>query len=152
MMEAAEHREAVVCMGLFGRFRRRAGSGGGRVAGGMGAGGRDAGGRRQVLDREGTAADLEHLRAFARTRRGVAFYLEPETTATDTTVVAVAGDGEWTRRRVGTPRAAAKLARRAGVAIHDVTVTGYPPAMRRWNARAKADRRVLDELEGDLDR
>jgi len=116
-------------MGLFGRRRRG-----------------DGGERRQVLDREATAADLEHLRAFARSREGVAFYVEPETTATDTTVVAVAFDGEWTRRRVGTPRAAQKLARSVKVACHDVQVTGYPPEMRRWNARAKADRAALEEL------
>jgi hypothetical protein len=124
----------VVVMGLFDRWRRGAGSGVG------------AGGQRQVLDREATSADLDHLRQFARTRDGVAFYVEPETTATDTTVVAVALDGEWTRRRVGTPRAAAKLARSVKVACHDVTVTGYPPEMRRWNARAKADRAALEEM------
>lgn len=122
-------------MGLFSRWRR---GGGGHGVG--------AGGQRQVLDREATAADLEHLRTFARSRQGVAFYVEPETTATDTTVVAVAFDGEWTRRRVGSPRAADKLARSVKVACHDVTVTGYPPEMRRWNARAKADRAALEEM------
>jgi hypothetical protein len=124
----------VVGMGLFSRWRRGGGSGVG------------AGGQRQVLDREATSADLDHLRTFARTREGVAFYVEPETTATDTTVVAVAFDGEWTRRRVGTPRAAEKLARSVKVACHDVTVTGYPPEMRRWNARAKADRAALEAM------
>ncbi|GAA4938773.1 hypothetical protein EV188_108232 [Actinomycetospora succinea] len=122
-------------MGLFSRWRR-----------GGGSSGVGAGGQRQVLDREGGPADLEHLRAFAKSREGVAFYVEPETTATDTTVVAVAFDGEWTRRRVGTPRAAEKLARSVKVACHDVTVTGYPPEMRRWNARAKADRAALEEM------
>ena len=129
-------------MGLFSRWRR-------------GASGAGEGGRRQVLDREATSADLDHLRAFSRTREGVAFYVEPETTATDTTVVAVAFDGEWTRRRVGTPRAAEKLARSCKVAIHDVQVTGYPPEMRAWNARAKADREALDQMaraEEDRDR
>ena len=129
-------------MGLFSRWRR----GGGGVGGD---------GRRQVLDREATSADLDHLRAFAKSREGVAFYVEPETTATATTVVAVAIDGEWTRRRVGTPKAAEKLARSCKVAIHDVQVTGYPPEMRAWNARAKADRAALEEmarLEEDRDR
>lgn len=129
-------------MGLFSRWRR----GGGGVGGD---------GRRQVLDREATSADLDHLRAFAKSREFVAFYVEPETTATDTTVVAVAFDGEWTRRRVGSPKAAEKLARSCKVAIHDVQVTGYPPEMREWNARAKADRAALEEmarLEEDRDR
>jgi 1-acyl-sn-glycerol-3-phosphate acyltransferase len=121
-------------MGLFDRMRGRRGGAG-------------DGGRRQLLDREATPADLEHLRVFVRTRAGVEFYVEPETTATDTTVVAVAKDGEWTRRRVGTPKAAARLARKAGVPIYDVTVTGYPEAMRRWNARAKADREALERMD-----
>ncbi|MEJ2870254.1 hypothetical protein WCD74_20960 [Actinomycetospora sp. OC33-EN08] len=125
-------------MGLFSWFRRSPGS--------SGVGGD---GRRQVLDREGGPADLEHLRLFASTRTGVEFFVEPETTATDTTVVAVAQDGEWTRRRVGTPRAAEKLARRCKVPVYDVQVTGYPQAMRDWNARAKADRERLAAWEAE---
>ncbi len=136
--------EEVGDMGLFDwmRPRRRRGGGGG---GGSGVG---AGGFRQVLDREATPADLEHLRTFARSRTGVEFYVEPETTATDTTVVAVAVDGEWTRRRVGSPKAAGKLARSLKVPIYDVTVVGYPDSMRRWNARAKADRAILEQMDG----
>ena len=147
-------------MGLFDRWRRAVGGGGagGRGAGGRGAGGSGVGssgvgadGIRQVLDREATATDLDHLRAFAGSRVGVEFYVEPETTATDTTIVAVAKDGEWTRRRCGSPKAASKLARRLGVPIYDVTVTGYPASMRRWNQRARSDRRILDRMENDLD-
>ena len=119
--------------GLFSRWRRGSSSG--------------DDGRRQLLDREAGPADLEHLRLFARTRTGVEFYVEPETTATDTTVVAVAVDGEWTRRRVGSPRGAARLARKAGVPVYDVTVVGYPESMRRWNARAKADREALEKFD-----
>lgn len=126
-------------MGLFDRWRRRAGAGVG------------ADGVRQVLDREGTAADLEHLKTFTASRSGVEFYVEPETTATDTTIVAVARDGEWTRRRCGSPRNAERLARRLGVPIYDVTVTGYPASMRRWNERATADRKIVKRMQTDLD-
>jgi hypothetical protein len=128
-------------MGLFSWMR------GGRPSGSSGVG---ADGRRQVLDREGGPADLEHLRQFAGSRRGVEFFVEPETTATDTTVVAVAVDGEWTRRRVGTPRAAARLARKCAVPIYDVTVTGYPQTMRDWNARAKRDRETLRAWDREM--
>ena len=48
------------------------------------------------------------LRAFGR---GVEGYVEPETLTTATTLVLVAHDGEWTRRRVGTPKAAFDLGR-----------------------------------------
>jgi hypothetical protein len=129
--------QEVADMGLFSWMR---------PSGRRGNSGVGAGGRRQVLDREATAVDLEHLKIFARTRAGVEFYVEPETTATDTTVCAIATDGEWTRRRVGTPRAAEKLARGAKVPIYDVTVVGYPQRMRDWNARAKADRKKLEGM------
>src|SRR4051812_10003621 len=41
------------------------------------------------LDREANNSDIEALIAFARSRVGVEFYVEPETFATDTTAVAV---------------------------------------------------------------
>ena len=60
------------------------------------------GGYQSMLDREATPDDLAQLRDFVATRTGVELYVEPETAATDTTAVAVASDGEWIRRRVGT--------------------------------------------------
>jgi hypothetical protein len=94
------------------------------------------GGRRQqTFDREGTRADLAALKEFATTRRGVEFYVEPETFATDTTAVAVAHDGEWIRRRVGDPAAAVTLARSLNLPLYRAEVTGYPQRMRDWSAR-----------------
>jgi hypothetical protein len=114
-------------MGLFNRRRR---------AGRRGIG---AGGVKTTLDREGTREDLAHLREFATTKPGVEFYVEPETTATDTTAVAVAADGEWTRRRVGSPAAIGKLARELRLPVYEAAVVGYPKRMRDWNARRKRD-------------
>ncbi len=99
-------------------------------------------GRRQAepatkLDREATPADIDALIAFARSRRGVEFYIEPETFATDTTAVAVAADGEWIRRRVGTPAAIRRVARRLGAPAYEAQVVGYPARMRAWNERQK---------------
>ena len=91
--------------------------------------------RTATFDREATRADLEHLRDFAKTRRGVEFYIEPETFATDTTVVAIASDGEWTRRRVGDPGNATNLARSLSLPLYRAEVTGYPQRMREWSAR-----------------
>ncbi|MEU6038066.1 hypothetical protein ABZ801_21900 [Actinomadura sp. NPDC047616] len=93
------------------------------------------------LDREATDADIEALIAFARSRRGVEFYVEPETFATDTTAVAVAHDGEWTRRRVGSPKVIAKVARDLKLPVYDVQIVGYPNRMRAWNERNR-DRRI----------
>jgi hypothetical protein len=93
------------------------------------------------FDREATDADIEALIAFARSHRGVEFFVEPETFATDTTAVAVADDGEWTRRRVGAPAVIAKVARNLGLPVYDVNLVGYPPRMRAWNERNR-DRRI----------
>jgi hypothetical protein len=98
-----------------------------------------AGGVRTLLDREGTKEDLAHLREFATTKQGVEFYVEPETTATDTTAVAVAADGEWTRRRVGSPANIGKLARELRLPVYEAAVVGYPKRMRDWNARRKRE-------------
>jgi hypothetical protein len=94
-------------------------------------------------DRPGTtrtaeSADAEHLRAFAASRRGVEGFVEPETLTTTTTVVLVAGDGEWTRRRIASREAAFELGRRLGLPVYDVAATGYPQRMRDWTAARKA--------------
>jgi hypothetical protein len=89
--------------------------------------------------RGATAEDTAHLERFIATRRGVEAFVEPQTTITDTTVLLVAADGEWTRRRVNGPSGAAAFARRAQIPLYDVAVVGYPQRMRDWNARRKAD-------------
>jgi hypothetical protein len=85
-----------------------------------------------MLDREATVDDLAALRSFVASRSGVEFYVEPETAATDTTAVAVASDGEWIRRRVGSPAVARKLASELGIPAYDAAIVGYPDAMRRY--------------------
>lgn len=89
------------------------------------------------FDREATDSDIEALIAFAKSRRGVEFYVEPETFATDTTAVAVAHDGEWTRRRVGSPAVIIKVARNLALPVYDVQLTGYPGRMRAYNERRR---------------
>ncbi len=85
--------------------------------------------------RSATSADLDHLRDFLRTRHGVEAYIEPRTTVTDTTVVLVAADGEWTRRRVDGPDAATTLAKKHAVPLYDAVKVGYPQRMREWTAQ-----------------
>ncbi|MDS1271146.1 hypothetical protein RIF23_12660 [Lipingzhangella sp. LS1_29] len=89
------------------------------------------------LDRSAEKADIDALIEFAKSRVGVEFFVEPETFATNTTAVAVATDGEWTRRRVGSPSVIAKVARDLRLPVYDVQVVGYPKRMRDWTARNK---------------
>ncbi|PZA22523.1 oxidoreductase [Modestobacter versicolor] len=97
-----------------------------------GGGGGD---RRGTLDRASGSADLTHLEQFVATRRGVEGYVEPRTAVTETTILLVAADGEWTRRRIAGPDVARKLSRDLAVPVYDAQVTGYPQRMRDWSAR-----------------
>ena len=111
--------------------RVRGGPGGGRV-------------------RRASTEDTEYLRAWTAARVGVEAYVEPRTMVTETTVVLVAQDGEWTRRRVNGPPAARKLARSLRIPIYDVQVLGYPKRMRDYDARQRVlrDRARRRDLGG----
>ena len=112
-------------MGLFDKLR------GGRPSSGQGA----RGGRRATLDRASGKADLGHIEQFVASRRGVEGYVEPRTAVTETTILLVAADGEWTRRRIDGPDVARKLSRDLGIPVYDAQVTGYPQRMRDWSHR-----------------
>ena len=81
--------------------------------------------------------DLSHLEWFARNKYGVEAFIEPQTTVTQTTVILIAHDGEWTRRRVGSPQVAWRWGRSLNIPVYDVHLTGYPQRMRDYNARQR---------------
>jgi hypothetical protein len=91
----------------------------------------------RTVDRAAYRADLEHLEQFVQNKYGVEAYLEPRTTVTQTTVMLIAHDGEWTRRRVPDPQTAWQLGRRLGIPVYDVHLVGYPQRMRDYNERRK---------------
>ena len=90
------------------------------------------------VPRQAVSADTAHLEQFAASRRGVEGFVEPETPTTSTTLVLVAADGEWTRRRIDSMKAAFVLGRKLAIPVYDVAATGYPPRMREWTAARKA--------------
>ena len=107
-------------MGLFDRFRRglKARSGDGRDP----------------------AADLQYLHQWVAEHTGVEAFVEPKTTVTDVTVVLVAADGEWTRRRAGGDAGARRLSERLNIPVYDVQKVGYPQRMRDYDARRRIER------------
>ena len=114
------HRGTIDSVGLFDKFR----------------------GRRRGGPEAGTAADNRYLLEWASTRTGVEAYVEPETTVTEVTVVLVASDGEWTRRRAGGPAGARRLGEQLQIPVYDVQRVGYPQRMRDYDARRRAERRA----------
>ena len=116
-------------MGLFDKLRR------GRRAGGTAT--RDP------------AADLRHLQQWVAEHEGVEAFVEPKTTVTDVTVVLVAADGEWTRRRAGGVAGARRLSDRLKIPVYDVQKVGYPQRMRDYDARQRIERKraLREELD-----
>jgi len=99
---------------------------------------RPAGGGAATTVRASDAADERHLRDFATTHRGVEGFVEPRTAVSDVTLMLVAHDGEWTRRRVPSVEWAHRFSNQLGVPSYDAAVVGYPARMREYNQRRKA--------------
>ena len=82
-------------------------------------------------------ADERHLAEFVSTRRGVEGFVEPRTAVSEVTLLLVAHDGEWTRRRVPSAQWAHTFANRHRVPSYDAAVVGIPQRMRDYNRRRK---------------
>lgn len=96
--------------------------------------------RRAGTTRVASSADVDHLVRWAAARRGVEAFVEPRTAVTETTVVLVAHDGEWTRRRVDGPTGARRVGERLKIPIYDVALVGYPQRMREYTARQRKNK------------
>lgn len=93
------------------------------------------------------AADRRHLYEWAVQRTGVEAYVEPQTSVTPMTVVLVAADGEWTRRRADGAAGARRIGEELGIPVYDVQKVGYPQRMRDYDARRRIERRRQRNLE-----
>lgn len=116
-------------MGLFDRFRSR-----GKVRRPSGDVSRTGSTTVRAADR----TDLAHLETWIGARRGVEGFVEPRTAVSDVTLLLVAHDGEWTRRRVPSAKWAHEFANQHHVPSYDAAVVGIPTRMREWNRRKKA--------------
>jgi hypothetical protein len=87
--------------------------------------------------RTAASGDEERLHDFATSRIGVEGFVEPRTAVTDVTLLLVAKDGEWTRRRVPSVQWAHDFANRLGIPSYDAAVVGYPQRMREYNKRVR---------------
>jgi hypothetical protein len=87
--------------------------------------------------RAADSGDARYLEDWIKSRRGIEGYVEPRTAVTDTTLLLVAIDGEWTRRRVPSVEWAHSFANKNGIPSYDAGVVGYPARMREYNRRQK---------------
>jgi len=108
--------QGATTVGLVNRFTRRPKAGTVRIA---------------------SSDDARHLREWTSARRGVEAYVEPPTVVTGLTVVLVAHDGEWTRRRIDGERGARRLGKDLEIPVYDVHRVGYPQRMRDHDARTR---------------
>ena len=83
--------------------------------------------------------DEQHLSDFVVSRTGVEGFVEPRTAVSDVTLMLVAHDGEWTRRRVPSVEWAHRFANQHSVPSYDAAVMGYPARMREYNRRMKQE-------------
>ena len=85
--------------------------------------------------------DEQHLREWVGARRGVEGFVEPRTAVSDVTLLLVAHDGEWTRRRVPSINWAHDFCNKHAVPSYDAAVVGIPQRMRDYNSRVKHQRK-----------
>jgi len=81
--------------------------------------------------------DEQHLHEFVAARRGVEGFVEPRTAVSEVTLLLVAHDGEWTRRRVPSVGWAHDFCNKHQVPSYDAAVVGIPQRMRDYNRRKK---------------
>lgn len=87
--------------------------------------------------RAADSTDVAHLEGWVASRRGVEGFVEPRTAVSEVTLLLVAHDGEWTRRRVPSVKWAHEFCNRQRVPSYDAAVVGVPQRMRDYNRRRK---------------
>ncbi len=87
--------------------------------------------------------ELEH---FVEGRSGVEGFLEPATTVYPTTLLLVAGDGEYLRRPILDADRARKLCERHNLPLYDAAKVGYPKRMRDYDRGIRREAIELEDL------
>lgn len=105
---------------------------------------RDAARTGSTRVRASDKADTEHLNSWVADRRGVEGFVEPRTAVSEVTLLLVAHDGEWTRRRVPSVKWAHDFCNAQQLPSYDAAVVGVPRRMREYNARVRQRRKAAE--------
>ena len=89
-------------------------------------------------------ASTAAIAVMLTTRRGVEGFVEPRTAVSEVTLLLVAHDGEWTRRRVPSVKWAHEFCNRQQVPSYDAAVVGVPQRMRDYNSRQRKAQKQAD--------
>lgn len=90
--------------------------------------------------RAAKSEDMQYLEEWVKSRSGIEGFVEPRTAVTETTLLLVAKDGEWTRRRVPSVEWAHDFANGEGIPSYDAGLVGYPERMREWNRQHRGSK------------
>ncbi|MBV6726949.1 hypothetical protein [Nocardioides daeguensis] len=113
---------------------------------------RDAARTGSTRVRAADRADEDHLQTWLQARRGVEGFVEPRTAVSEVTLLLVAHDGEWTRRRVPSIGWAHDFCNRHQVPSYDAAVVGIPQRMRDYNSRVRQAQKQREQQRGQQSR
>ena len=91
--------------------------------------------------------DIRYLEQWTAKHGFVEGFVEPETLVNEMSVVLVAENGEFTRRRIGGPKGIDVVAKQLGIALYDVEETGYPDRMRKRMEQERILRKRAEQKE-----
>ena len=91
--------------------------------------------------------DIRYLEQWTAQHGFVEGFVEPETLVNEMSVVLVAENGEFTRRRIGGPKGIDVVAKQLGIALYDVEETGYPDRMRKRMEQERILRKRAEQKE-----
>lgn len=91
-------------------------------------------------------AAVKEMAAFVGDREGVEGFIEPATAIYPTTLLLVAGDGEYIRRPVADRAQARSFGEQHAIPVYDAAKVGYPKRMRDWDRGIRRDSVSLDDL------
>ena len=91
--------------------------------------------------------DAQYLKEWVADKGFVEGFVEPETMVNEMSVVLVAENGEYTRRRIGGPKGIDAVSKLLGVSLYDVEETGYPDRMRKRIEQERILRKRAEQRE-----
>lgn len=91
--------------------------------------------------------DVQYLKQWADQHGFVEGFVEPETLVNEMSVVLVAENGEFTRRRIGGPKGINAVSKALGILLYDVEETGYPDRMRKRMEQDRILRKRAEQRE-----